>query len=79
MALKSRETITKAINSSGNTSMAESSSQADSQMVIIGQLKNILKQIENNQKAFNTRITNIGALRLKMPMIERFNRMRLKL
>ena len=34
--------------------------------------------MENNQKAFNIRIINIGVLRLKMLIIKRFNRIRLK-
>ena len=36
MALKSKETTTGIMSSGGDTSMAESSSQADSQNVIIG-------------------------------------------
>ena len=63
---------------SGNTSIAESL-QVNLQIVIIGQLKSILEQIENNQKAFNTKITDIRILRLKMLTIERFNRTKLKL
>ena len=79
MALKSKETTTGTMSSGGNTNIVESSSQADLQNVTIGQLKSVFKQIENNQKAFDTRITNIGVLRLKMLTIKRFNRIKSKL
>ena len=59
--------------------MAESSSQANLQNVIMGQLKSVLKQIKNNQKAFNTKITNVEVLRFKILIIKRFNRIKLKL
>ena len=79
MALKLKKTTSKVtITTSSNTSMAESS-QADSEIVIISQFRSVLKQIENNQKAFDIRISNIGVIKLKMPIIKRFNGIKLKL
>ena len=45
----------------------------------MGQLKNVIKQIKNNQKAFKVRINNIGTAKLKMLAVERFNRIKSKL
>ena len=45
----------------------------------MGQLKSVIKQIENNQKAFKVRINNIGIVKLKILAVKRFNRTRLKL
>ena len=39
----------------------------------------MIKQIENNQKAFEIRINNIGIVKFKMPAVKRFNRIKLKL
>ena len=35
--------------------------------------------MENNQKVFSIRIDDIGMAKLKMPLVKRFNRIRLKL
>ena len=35
--------------------------------------------MENNQKAFKVKINDIGTAKLKMPVVKRFNRIRLKL
>ena len=78
MALKSKKMTTEAISSRGNISMTESS-QLDLQNVIIGQFRSVIKQIENNQKAFKVRINNIGTVKLKMLAVKRFNRTRSKL
>ena len=78
MALKSKKTITEATSSRGNISMTESS-QPDLQNVIIGQFRSVIKQIENNQKVFKVKINDIGTVKLKMPVVKRFNRIRLKL
>ena len=69
---------TRAISFRGNVSITESL-QPDSQNIIIGQLRSVIKQIKNNQKAFKVRINNIGTAKLKMPAVKRFNRTRLKL
>ena len=45
----------------------------------MGQLRSIIKQIKNNQKAFEVRINNIGTIKLKMPAVKRFNRIKIKL
>ena len=45
----------------------------------MGQLRSVIKQIENNQKAFKVRINDIGIVKLKMPVVKRFNGIRLKL
>ena len=39
----------------------------------------MIKHIENNQKAFKVRINDIGIIKLKMPTIKRFNRIKIKL
>ena len=78
MALKSKETTTKATSSKGNISMTESL-QPDLQNVTISQLRSIIKQIENNQKAFKVRSNDIETVKLKMLVVKRFNRIRLKL
>ena len=53
--------------------------QPDSQNIIMGQLRSVIKQMENNQKAFKVRINNIGTAKLKMLIIKRFNRIKIKL
>ena len=53
--------------------------QPDLQNIIIGQLKSVIEQMENNQKVFKVRINNIGMVKLKMLVVKRFNRTRLKL
>ena len=78
MALKLKKTTTEVISFRGNVSMTESL-QPDSQNIIMGQLRSIIKQIKNNQKAFKVRINNIGTVKLKMPAVKRFNRTRSKL
>ena len=45
----------------------------------MGQLKSVLKQMKNNQKAFDIKINNIRLVKLKMPIIKKFNRTKLKL
>ena len=79
MVLRSKETTSgEATIITGDISIAESL-QPDLQNVIIGQLRSVIKQIENNQKAFKIRINNIGIAKLKMPAVKRFNRIKLKL
>ena len=53
--------------------------QLDSQNVIIGQLRSVIEQIENNQKAFEVRINDIGTAKLKILIIKRFDVIRTKL
>ena len=78
MALKLKETISKVTIITSNINMAESS-QLDLQNIMMGQFRSVIKQIENNQKAFKVRINNIGTVKLKMLAVKRFNRIRLKL
>ena len=68
----------KATSSRGDISITESS-QPDLQNITIGQLRSIIKQIKNNQKAFSIRINNIGTVKLKMLVVKRFNKTKLKL
>ena len=78
MALRTKETTSRETITAGNVSMAESL-QPDLQNVIISQLRSVIKQMENNQKAFKVRINNIGMAKLKMPAVKRFNRIKSEL
>jgi hypothetical protein len=51
----------------------------DSQIVIIGQLQAVVNQFINNSIALNDKINNIGILKVKMPLIERFSKEKVKL
>ena len=61
-----------------NISIAKSLQDLDSQMVIMGRLKVFIKQIKGNQEVFNNKLESIGANKIKMPLIKRFNRTRVK-
>ena len=78
MVLKLKEIMSREIIITSDVSMAESL-QLDLQNVIIGQLRSVIKQIENNQKAFSVRIDDIGIAKLKMLVVKRFNKIRSKL
>ena len=65
MPLKTAITITpKILSSQGNTSMGDLS--LDLQVVTIGQLKSIIKQMEGNTAALNKRLSNIGLIKVKL-------------
>ena len=52
-----------------NTSIANT----DSQIVIIGQLQQIINQFTGNEQALENKITEIGISKVKMPSIKRFS------
>ena len=51
----------------------------DSQVVMMGQLKGIADQINNNQQVLDNKINKIKLSKVKLLSIERFNETRLKL
>ena len=59
----------------GNISMAD----IDLQVVIIGQLQQIINQLTGNGQALENKITEMGISKVKMPFIRRFNGEKAKL
>ena len=55
-----------------NTSMAEI--LEDSQIVTIGQLKEIVDQINIGQAVFNKKLKDIGKAKVKLLKVKQFNR-----
>ena len=65
------------LSSQRDTSMGDL--LVDLQVVIIGQLKSIIEQIEGNIAALNKRLSNIGLIKVKLLAIKQFNKTRIKL
>jgi len=42
----------------------------DLQIVMIGQLKEVIKQINAGQTAFNNKLKNIGTKKVKLPIVK---------
>jgi hypothetical protein len=59
----------------GNTSIANT----DLQIVIMGQLCEVVNQFINNGVALNDKINSIGISKVKMPLIKRFSGEKVKL
>ena len=59
----------------GNTNMADT----DLQVVIVGQLQQIINQLTSNGQALENKITEIGISKVKMPSIKRFSSKKAKL
>jgi len=57
-------------------SMGES---MDSQVVMMAQLQAVVDQLIGNSIAFEAKIKDIGMLKIKLPLIERFNGIKSKL
>ena len=53
----------------GNISMAN----IDLQVVIMGQLQQIINQLTGNRQVLKNKITKIGIFKVKMPLIKRFS------
>ena len=53
----------------GDTNMADT----DSQVVIMGQLQQIVNQLISNKQALKNKITEINISKVKMPSIKRFS------
>ena len=51
----------------------------DLQIVTIGQLREIVDQMNIGQAAFNEKLKDIGKAKVKLPEIKRFNRMQIEL
>jgi hypothetical protein len=59
----------------GNTSIADT----DLQVVIIGQLYEVVNQFINNGVVLDNKINSIGIFKVKMPLIKRFSGEKVKL
>jgi hypothetical protein len=59
----------------GDTSMANT----DSQVVIMGQLCEVVNQLTNNGVALDDKINSMGMSKVKMLLIERFSEEKVKL
>jgi hypothetical protein len=62
-------TIATTLGSVGDTSIADT----DLQIVIIGQLREVVNQLINNSVALDNKINSMGMSKVKMPLIERFS------
>ena len=58
-------------SSQEDTSIGEAS--VDSQVVTMAQLKSVISQMEGNTEAFNKRLTEIGILKIKLLIVERYD------
>jgi hypothetical protein len=56
-----------------DTSIVENKSTTNSQMVTMGQLRQIVDQMNDNLQALNNKVSEIGMTKVKLPSIERFN------
>ena len=54
-------------------------SNTSSQLVIVGQLQEIVNQLIENNIILKSRINGIGAIKVKLPLVERFLEDKLKL
>ena len=69
MPLKAIPTTATALGLVSDISMADT----DSQVVIMGQLQQIVNQLTGNRQALENKITKMGIFKVKMPSIERFS------
>jgi hypothetical protein len=75
MPPKTTPTTATTLGSVGDTSIADT----DSQVVIIGQLYEVVNQLTSNSVALNNKINSIEMSKVKMPLIKRFSREKVKL
>ena len=59
----------------GDTNIAN----IDLQVIIIGQLQQIINQLTSNRQALENKITKIDISKIKMPLVKRFNSKKAKL
>jgi hypothetical protein len=59
----------------GNTSIANT----DSQIVTMGQLREVVNQLISNSVVLDNKINSIGMSKVKMPSIKRFSKKKVKL
>ena len=69
MPLKAIPTTATTLKSVGNISMAN----MDSQVVIIGQLQQIVNQLISNRQVLKNKITEMDIFKVKMLLVERFS------
>ena len=67
--------LTAATTLGGDTSMAD----MDSQIVIRGQLQEMVDHLQDNNRILKERINGIGAAKVKLPLIKQFLGEKLKL
>ena len=77
MPLKAVITIPRTLSSQGDTSIGDT--LEDLRMVTIAQLKSIISQMEGNTEALNKRLSEIGILKIKLLIVERYNGSRIGL
>ena len=59
----------------GNTSMADTNLQ----IVIIGQLQQIINQLTSNRQVLENKINEMGIFKVKMPSVKKFSSKKAKL
>ena len=64
--------------SSSNANMAKVLEQ-DSQIVTMGQLREVIKQMNQGQEAFNNKLKSIRTNTVKLPAVKRFDGTQIKL
>ena len=69
MPLKATPTTATTLGLVGNINIANT----DLQVVIMGQLQQIVNQLTSNRQALENKITKMGISKIKMPLIERFS------
>ena len=74
MPPKATPIMATASGSVNNTSIAD----IDLQVVIIGQLQQIINQLTSNRQALKNKITKIGIFKIKMPSIKKFSNKKAK-
>ena len=75
MPLKAIPITVTALRLVGNINIAN----IDSQVVIIGQLQQIINQLISNRQVLENKITEMGIFKVKMPLVKRFNSKKAKL
>ena len=79
MPLKVAVTTTPGESDPGNNISIAGTSEPDSQVVTIGQLRLVVKQINTGQAALNNKLKGIGGEKIKLLTVKRFNGTRVKL
>ena len=69
MPLKATPITATALGLVGDTSIADT----DLQVVIIGQLQQVINQLTGNGQVLENKITEMGISKVKMPSIKRFS------
>ena len=75
MPLKVTPTTVTALGLVGDTSIAD----MDLQVVIIGQLQQIVNQLTGNKQVLENKIAEMGIFKVKMPSVKRFSSEKVKL